>query len=188
MFDQGALETFMQIALLALPVAMLATLVVLFKTAKSRKPVVPMRAYDNCAAPAKLQNAGGAAEPATDSPDALMQRLDALLLAADQPSLAPIYLQIAAAHRNAGRENDYLTALRSAAGCGAKHGPSSAHAQARLELAEVSFAAGDLTGACEQWQLARGAFLDDGQRDAHARVEKRMRDHGCPTDWVLTDF
>ena len=47
---------------------------------------------------------------------------------------------------------------------------------------------GDLTSACEQWQIARTAYLESGDTDQHARIEKRMRDNGCPTDWVLTDF
>ena len=81
-----------------------------------------------------------------------------------------------------------MEALRAAAGCGALHGPRSAHAEARLQLGEAAYATGDLASACEQWQLARTAFLADGQKEQHARVEKRMRDNGCPTDWVLTDF
>jgi len=57
-----------------------------------------------------------------------------------------------------------------------------------LELAEAAYLAGDLTTACEQWQLARTAYLEDGQMERHASIEKRMRANGCPTDWVLTDF
>jgi hypothetical protein len=36
--------------------------------------------------------------------------------------------------------------------------------------------------------MARMAFLKDGQSERHASIEKRMRDNGCPTDWVLTGF
>jgi hypothetical protein len=81
-----------------------------------------------------------------------------------------------------------MTALRSAAGYASLHGPLGCHAAARLQLAEAAYSAGDLTSACEQWQMARGAFLEDGQMDEHARIDRRMRDNGCPTDWVLTDF
>jgi hypothetical protein len=57
-----------------------------------------------------------------------------------------------------------------------------------MQLAEAAYISGDLTSACEHWHLARGAYLASGQIEEHARVEKRMRDNGCPTDWVLTDF
>jgi hypothetical protein len=81
-----------------------------------------------------------------------------------------------------------MSALRSAAGYGSLHGPPSAHGAARLALGEAAHLAGDLTSACEQWQMARTAFLEGGDTEQHDRIEKRMRENGCPTDWVLTDF
>ncbi len=107
---------------------------------------------------------------------------------AQNPGLARLYLDLAAAHRKAGDEAASLAALRSAAGLAAKDGPHSAHAEARLQLAEAAYDGGDLTGACEQWQMARVALQEAGDHQAQARVDKRMRDNGCPTDWVLTDF
>lgn len=62
------------------------------------------------------------------------------------------------------------------------------HAAARLELAERARLAGDLTTACEHWQIARGLFFDMNDRDLHKTAEGLMLRHGCPTDWVLTDF
>lgn len=102
--------------------------------------------------------------------------------------LAGLYLVLARKLGEAGHTNRSLEALRSAAGLGAKYGPKSIHGAARLELADIAFRAGDLTLACEHWQLARMAFQEAGEREAHEHVDKRMRDHGCPTDWVLTDF
>jgi hypothetical protein len=106
----------------------------------------------------------------------------------DKSELAPLYLALAREHEKRGDEEARMSALRSAAGCGALHGSEAAHAAARMQLAEAAYASGDLTSACEHWHLARGAYLACGQMDEHARVEKRMRDNGCPTDWVLTDF
>ena len=117
-----------------------------------------------------------------------MAQINDATASSSKTALAPLYLELARLHRAAGNETASLAALRSAAGLSAQHGPRAAHAEARLELAEAAFKSGDLTGACEQWQMARTALHEDGQKDAHARVEKRMRDNGCPTDWVLTDF
>ncbi len=102
--------------------------------------------------------------------------------------LSGLFLELARARAASGDEKGALVALRSAAGTGAKYGPKSAHAAARLELADAAYRAGDLTSACEQWQLARTAFQEAGQVPDQNHVDKLMRDHGCPTDWVLTDF
>lgn len=133
--------------------------------------------------------------PARDEPTspadqiaALQSQIDGVMKVQPNNTLAPLFLEMARHHKAVGDEASYLAALRSAAGLAAQHGPRAAHAEARLQLAEAAFDAGDLTGACEQWQIARDALHDDGQKEAHARVEQRMRDNGCPTDWVLTDF
>jgi hypothetical protein len=118
----------------------------------------------------------------------LQTQLNIAMKSAPNSKLAPMFLDMARHHKAAGDESSYMAALRSAAGFAAQHGPRAAHAQARLELAEAAFNSGDLIGACEQWQMARVALQDDGQKDAYAAVDKRMRDNGCPTDWVLTDF
>ena len=62
------------------------------------------------------------------------------------------------------------------------------HAEARLELAEIARASGDLTTACEHWQIARGLFSDLKHAKGRGKAETLMREHGCPTDWVLNDF
>lgn len=126
--------------------------------------------------------------PTTDPIASLQSKIDAAMKVQPNSTLAPMFLEMARHHKAAGNESSYLAALRSAAGLAAQHGPRATHADARLQLAEAAFVAGDLTGACEQWQIARDALRDDGQKDAHARVDQRMRDNGCPTDWVLTDF
>lgn len=102
--------------------------------------------------------------------------------------LAWLYLELSRQHQAENRDKDALEALGSAAGVAAKFGPKSVHAEARLELAEWAHKAGDLITACEHWQIARSALHEDGQAKASAGVDQIMRDNGCPTDWVLTDF
>jgi tetratricopeptide (TPR) repeat protein len=116
------------------------------------------------------------------------KRIEAATADGDNGALAALYLDLARCHGLAGDEASRLSALRSAATYGSQHGPHAAHAEARIELAEIAFRAGDLTSACEQWQMARAALLKDGQTERHASIEKRMRENGCPTDWVLTGF
>ena len=115
-------------------------------------------------------------------------RIEVAQAAGNMQPLAGLYLELAFCHAELGDEASRMTALRSAAAYGSKHGPHASHAAARFELAEAAYRLGDLTTACEQWQLARTAYLEDGQMERHASIEKRMRANGCPTDWVLTDF
>ncbi len=152
----------------------------------TESPPVIIRA----AARANLAGPSAAALAGTSELDVatLRRKLDHAEASANMIDVAPIYLAIAEAHGQHGDREAQMTALRSAAGIAAKHGPLAAHARARLEMADAAYEAGDLTGACEQWQLARTALLADGQLAEHARVDKIMRDHQCPTDWVLMDF
>lgn len=126
--------------------------------------------------------------PETETPDAIARKIETAIAAGQKTSLAELHLDLARAHERQGNVDARMKALRSAAGYGALHGPPSVHAAARLALGEAAYGAGDLTSACEQWQMARAAFLEAGDGVQHDRVEKRMRENGCPTDWVLTDF
>ncbi len=62
------------------------------------------------------------------------------------------------------------------------------HAQARIELGDLSADQGDLTTACEHWSIARSMVHDLKRLADIEAVEARIRDNGCPTDWVLNDF
>ena len=62
------------------------------------------------------------------------------------------------------------------------------HGRARVVLGDLAHEDGDLTTACEHWQIARALFVELKQHDDHESVEARMLRNGCPTDWVLTDF
>lgn len=174
---------------LALPVALLLTLLALAR--QSQKNTFRSRSAD--AATLVLRREPPLPETASTQPEAssmatLTRRLKDAEAAGELISLAPLYLELARAYLAAGREDDALSALRSAAGLAALHGPKAVHAEARVELAEAAYHAGDLTSACEHWQLARAAYQDDGQSGGAARIGKRMHENGCPTDWVLTDF
>ena len=190
---------------IAIPVAVLVTLLLVLSTkgrAKRRRSSVATLADGiEPDAPEAAPSIPPATAVATDarteppvalsteaSSDDMQARLKHSITIEPKTAQAAIHLQMARLHRAVGDEAECLTALRAAAGLAAQHGPRSIHAEARLELAEVAFKAGDLTSACEHWQMARSALLDDGQKEAHARVDKRMRENGCPTDWVLTDF
>lgn len=62
------------------------------------------------------------------------------------------------------------------------------HARARVTLGDLAHGSGDLTTACEHWQIARGIFLELSRSADQEAVERRMQRNGCPTDWVLTEF
>ncbi|MFT3731042.1 MAG: hypothetical protein QM780_06385 [Hyphomicrobium sp.] len=125
---------------------------------------------------------------AHETPEAITAKIEAAVANGEKSRLASLYVELAEAHARDGNSSARMAALRSAAGYGALHGPHAAHAAARLALGDAARQSGDLTTACEQWQLARTAFLESGDTVQHARVDKCMRDNGCPTDWVLTDF
>lgn len=177
----------------ALPIFVLLLLIVLLVRArrKARQRRAATLALDAGGA-AALQGEGGAGAPAEPVATKTIETLEAELRAAMQSqsktALAPIYLELARRYFASGDERACLESLRSAAGLAALHGPLAVHAEVRLELAEAALRAGDTTGACEQWQMARIAFEKDGQREAQDRVDRRMQALGCPTDWVLTDF
>lgn len=61
-------------------------------------------------------------------------------------------------------------------------------AVARMELGDLCQASGDMTTACEHWQMARSLYAELKQAAEAAVAVKRMEKAGCPTDWVLTKF
>ena len=61
-------------------------------------------------------------------------------------------------------------------------------AVSRMMLGDISKVEGDLTTACEHWQLARDLYAECNEVDKSAEVEDKMRDNQCPTDWVLNEF
>lgn len=186
---------------LALPIACLLTLMLLLWISARRKRARRQMtargagsATDANAARVGALNLYEGARPKTAIADPrrrradAQRRIDATDERTDGPRLAAIYLELAAALHDQGDDAARMTALRSAAGLAAKYGPASDHAKARIELAECALQAGDLTSACEQWQMARASLAQSGADDEASKLDQRMRDNGCPTDWVLTDF
>lgn len=184
---------------LGLPVLALATVIVIAvrqisKRRQGRPPLSSGRygeAVREAAAPPR------AAEAPVPPPTPPSQGLSASELAAriakaeikpDERELAPLYLARGRNERAEGRNVEAAETLLKAIRLAAKLGLKEAHAAARLELGDIIGEQGDLTTACEHWQIARGLFHDLKRAGELAAVEKRMRQNGCPTDWVLNDF
>lgn len=106
----------------------------------------------------------------------------------NQAALASLYLSFARDEIAAGHSDQAADHLRSSVRAAAKSRFAAIQAEARLELAELARAAGDLTTACEHWQIARALFHDLKQKAELSETERLMQKHGCPTDWVLNDF
>lgn len=199
MGNTATLETMLGVVSALIPATILLTLVLLWlRRPRHRREAVapPVKAQNEplrvIAEPLPLYDIGcqpiDAQPEEAESVDTIAAKIENAIARGDKTSLSQLYFELAAACEREGKLDARMTALRSAAGHGALHGPHAAHAAARLALAEVAHQSGDLTSACEQWQLARTAFQEGGDAEQHARVEKRMRENGCPTDWVLTDF
>lgn len=88
--------------------------------------------------------------------------------------------------RSNGREAAAL--LQSAVRAARQANLAAIHAEARIELAAIAMQDGDLTSACEHWQMAKTLFHETGRRADQDRMTDLMRRNRCPTDWVLTNF
>jgi tetratricopeptide (TPR) repeat protein len=106
----------------------------------------------------------------------------------DNAALASAHLAYAKSEIAEGRNAQAGDQLRACLQFAARTRDRALQAEARLELAELSRADGDLTTACEHWQSARALVHDLSSKRELDETEKLMRTHGCPTDWVLNDF
>jgi hypothetical protein len=102
--------------------------------------------------------------------------------------LPGLYLSLAKCHIEDGETADAEELLRKSIRGAADAKLPDTHAKARLVLGDIALEAGDLTTACEHWQIARALFHELKQSRDHEAAESRMLRNGCPTDWVLTDF
>ncbi len=105
-----------------------------------------------------------------------------------EAELSGLYLALARDRLADHRSDEAGELLRKSIRLAAKLGQKQTHAGARLELGDLVREQGDLTTACEHWQIARGLFHELKRAGELAAAEKRMRQNGCPTDWVLNDF
>ena len=102
--------------------------------------------------------------------------------------LPELYLLLAREKLDGGESAAALQALTQCIRLAAKLGSKATQAAARLELGDLSRTLGDLTSACEHWQIARALSYELKNSGLLEAAEIRMRRHGCPTDWVLNDF
>lgn len=115
-------------------------------------------------------------------------RIAAAEAASDNAALARHYLGFARDEIARGESQAAAEHLRASVGTAARNRDAAVHAEARLELAELARVAGDLTTACEHWQIARALFFEIKEQTSVGETERLMQKHGCPTDWVLNDF
>lgn len=97
---------------------------------------------------------------------------------------------LAKAHEllGAGDHEEAAVQLRACARLASKLNDVAVEAVARLELGDLARSHGDMTTACEHWQLARSLYGELRRVDEAKLAENRMEKAGCPTDWVLTKF
>lgn len=100
-------------------------------------------------------------------------------------ALLSLYL---ARRRKAEGVPDYIEGIRRCIRLAAQLGLKELHGEARLDLGDEARASGDLTTACEHWQIARALFDEAKLPVKRDNAEARMKRFGCPTDWVLNDF
>jgi len=147
-------------------------------------PAVEISAPETPSAPLAAEPpAPRPAEPQAARPLARVRReaVDPALTAAELLAAGEAYAA-AGGHDAAGAH--YRAAIRSAQ----KEKQPALEARARLALGDIARAGGDLTSACEHWQMARVLFSGCGAQDDTASVITRMERAGCPTDWVLNEF
>ena len=69
-----------------------------------------------------------------------------------------------------------------------KEGNLNVEAEVRMQIGDLMATNGDLTTACEHWQIARNLFDEINDVQSRLQADDKMRKNGCPSDWVLTDF
>ena len=107
----------------------------------------------------------------------------------DDAAVAKLSLEMAQRLLADGQPDSFAaTHLRRAIILASRLGDTTTHAAARLELGDLVAGQGDMTTACEHWQIARQIFWDGGESQMLAEADRRMIANGCPTDWVLNDF
>ncbi|MGE0023833.1 MAG: hypothetical protein AB7S70_09410 [Hyphomicrobium sp.] len=173
LIDIGSVGTMLLLVVVA------AAIVLLVVARFAGKRTAAPKEEDAPAVPLPLEKA-----PPVDWP----ARIAAAEAAGDKAALARHYLAFARDEIARGESRVAAEHLRASVGVAARNKDAVVHAEARLELAELARAEGDLTTACEHWQIARALFFELKEQPSLGETERLMQKHGCPTDWVLNDF
>jgi hypothetical protein len=126
--------------------------------------------------------------PVRPDGDALAVAVRDAEAAGRKDELPELYLSLARDRIGSGNSADAEELLRKCIVAAAGAQQKDVHANARLVLGDLAHKSGDLTTACEHWQIARALFHELKRPGEHDAAEQRMLRNGCPTDWVLTDF
>jgi len=182
--------------ILLLPYALLAGAIMLALRSGGRAgdPALADAARGRYGAPLSPQQQPPAPEPADgmrregEAAGGFSSALERAEAEGDESKVADLHLARAREKLAAGGVEEAADQLRKSIRVATRTGNKKVHAEARLELAEIARVGGDLTTACEHWQIARGIFSDLKHAKGRDKAETLMREHGCPTDWVLNDF
>ncbi len=118
----------------------------------------------------------------------LEKRIEGLKGDPESSQLAGLYRELAAHYRNRGEYDSASATLRESLGVAMRLNLKEEQARSRLEMGEVMADKGDLVAACEQWQIARELYAETNQKNESVAIDAKMRETGCPTDWVLNEF
>lgn len=178
-------------ALVVFLAPLVVLLVAILRVYRARPPIAPKTTNEALHAIPEAE-AMKSATATTKDPEPLQAvdwdlRIRSAEASNDQAALASLYLAAARSEIAEGRLEEAAEQLRASVRAAVKSRSKTVQAEARLELAELARAAGDLTTACEHWQLARALF-HELQDERVGKTETLMQKHGCPTDWVLNDF
>ncbi len=154
--------------------------------APSPAPAAPTPAVPEEAAAPEIHEAAAVAE--VESEDQLVQALQDAEAGGE-----PLHVSRAALHlarwqlNNGGRPQAEALLLKTVT-IATRGKFAVEHAEARIELAELSRVDGDMTTACEHWQMAKQLFHDLDRREDTLRMADHLRLNRCPSDWILTGF
>lgn len=187
------------VAVLSAPLVVMSILLIVHArrgSANRRSPVPAQIATGRYGIPIPEERTPRAAEPRRPMPsappragvDELLTSIAKATASGDERRLCELRLALAETYMTTGRATEASDNLRHSIRISARLGMRDAHARARLELGDIARASGDLTTACEHWQIARGLFFDLKSAAELESAEARMQANGCPTDWVLNDF
>lgn len=176
------------LAALALPLLVMALMILLLQRRRPSSESAGKPA--GAAAPRPPRAASGATVTANTAarPSRFTDEIARAEAAGDEAALARLYLALARERTVVGEIGAAADFLRRSVRCASAQKIHKTHAQGRLELGDLERMSGDLTSACEHWQIARKIASDLGDGALVQAAEERMQRHGCPTDWILNEF